>query len=504
MIGNATLRHNNIVPSQGYALYFQSHTLSPDLDARENYWGTGNPKIIESAIYDWLEDSRVGLVDWKMFTTAPITEAYPFPPNVSPVYSPVLEQAESSRVRGIIEEDTAWGGTEKSSYTVVGNLLVREGKTLTIASNTSLTMKKDVSIRIRGKLSAKGEASKPVTFTGNPDEPWNQIVFESRSLDKDRRSISDEEKSLMAYCIIEYGHGVSMDGKGADLTNCIIRNNTGSGVRIKEAYAVVRGCSILNNTSDSDGGGIYAYGSLPVLIHDNEIKFNRAKDGGGIFAYGYQSNVAVEMRHNLIEGNRSQGDGGGIWASRSAVVGNTITGNRTENKGGGLYASFALVNDNRIMQNSASEGGGIFGESNSTFVANRITKNISLSGTGGGVYLNYWGLSKHNKLFSNNHIEANKTPDAKGTGGICLNGEMDFSRNAIFNNTGLQLNNQTASSAGPIKAVECFWGTTDRIKLEAMIHDGKDDADLSRVEIEPFSTTADVTRKIDNAAVTEH
>ncbi|MBI5552439.1 MAG: right-handed parallel beta-helix repeat-containing protein [Desulfobacterales bacterium] len=503
MLGNATLRHNNIVPSQGYALYFQSHTLSPDLDARENYWGTDNEKIIEFGIYDWMEDSRVGLVDWKMFASAPFADAYPLPQDASPTYSPELEQAVSGNVRGVIEADTIWGGDSISKYNVVGNLLVREGKTLTIAPNTSLTIQKDVSIRIRGRLMAMGEEGKPVTFTGNPDARWNQIIFESRSLDKASRALSDEETNSMSYCIIENGNGVSMDGKGADLLNCKIQNNKGSGVRIKEAFATVKGCNIQNNTSDSDGGGIYAYGSLPVIIHGNVIQFNRAKDGGGIFAYGYQSNVAVDMRNNLIEGNTSQGDGGGIWASRAAVVDNTIMGNHTENKGGGLYASFALVNGNRITDNAALEGGGIFGESNSTFVGNRIMKNTSLAGIGGGASLNYWGLSKHNKVFSNNLIEQNKTPDGKGTGGICVQGEMDFSRNAIFNNTGLQLNNLTDLSTGSIKAKECFWGSTDQIRIEAMIHDGKDDPSISMVEFEPIGKTVDVTREIDKSAVTE-
>lgn len=503
MLGNAPLRHNNIVPSQGYALYFQSHSLSPDLDARENYWGTGDEKAIEAVIYDWMEDSRVGLVDWKMFATAPIVEAYPFPQDAAATYSPALKPTEPDRVRGVIEEDTVWGAGSILKYKVFGNLLVREGKTLTVNPHTYLELKKDVSIRVRGKLLALGEANKPVTFTGAPHAPWNQIFFESRSLDKASRAISDEEKSVMAYCIVENGNGVSMDGKGADLLNCRIQNCKGGGVRIKEAYVKVKGCSILNNTSGSDGGGIYAYGSLPILIHNNVIKFNRAQDGGGIFAYGYQSNVAVDIQNNLIQGNISQGDGGGIWASRSAVANNTITDNRTENKGGGLYASFTLADGNRIVGNAASEGGGVYGESNNTITDNRILKNTSLSGSGGGAYLNYWGLSKHNKVFSNNRIEENKTPDGKGTGGVCINGKMDFSRNAIFNNSGLQLKNLTESATGSIQAIECFWGSTNQFKIQAMIHDGKDDPSLSLVEFEPVGKTAEVTRNIDKTAATE-
>ena len=37
--GGPVLRHNNIVGSLGYCLRVQTHSLAPDLDARENFWG---------------------------------------------------------------------------------------------------------------------------------------------------------------------------------------------------------------------------------------------------------------------------------------------------------------------------------------------------------------------------------------------------------------------------------------------------------------------------------
>jgi hypothetical protein len=495
MLGNASVRRNNIVAGNGIALRFQSHNLSPDLDARENYWGTDKPAIIEKGIHDWMEDSKVGLVNWKMYATTPIDEAYPFPDDVSASDTPVVEPTDPGIVRGAIEEDTVWGDGSLSRYRVSGNLFIPEGRTLTIAKDTSLVIDEGVSIRIRGRLLGQGEKKYPVVLSGDPQKPWGRLLFENRSSGNTRQVSEENRKSRLRHCIVENGAGIVMDGMGADLFNCRIQNHRDTGVRVKEAAVTIKDCLIRNNTSDSDGGGIYAYGDQPIEILDNVIKFNRAVDGGGIFAYGHQSNVAVDMRNNRVQANTSQGDGGGIWASRSALVGNTIIGNRTQNKGGGIYTSFALVNDNTIADNTALEGGGIYGESNNTFIGNTIVKNTSLSGMGGGIYLDYRGMSEDNKMFAHNLVKHNATSANQGTGGVCLSGAIDFAHNAIFANTGLQLHNLTPLSSGSIKAQKCFWGTTDLRKIDNLIRDGRDDPSLSLVEYTPVAPNEAVIRE---------
>jgi hypothetical protein len=496
MLGNASVRRNNIVAGDGFALRFESHNLSPDLVARENYWGTDNPEIIEKGIYDWMEDSKVGLVDWKMYATTLIDEAYPFPDDVSARYTPAVEPIYPGTVRGAIEKDTVLNAAGSvSGYKVSGNLFIPEGITLTIARNTSIILNPGVSIRIRGRLLGQGEKNHSVVFTGDPKKPWGRLLFENRSSGKTRQASEDNRKSRLRHCIVENGAGIVMDGKGADLFNCRIQNHRNTGVRVKEAAVTIKDCLILNNTSDSDGGGIYAYGGQPIDILNNVIKSNRAVDGGGIFAYGHLSNVAMDMRYNRVQANISQGDGGGIWASRSALVGNTIIENRTQNKGGGIYASFALVNDNNITDNTALEGGGIYGESNNTFIGNTIMKNTSSSGMGGGVYLNYWGMSEDNKIFTNNLVKHNSTKANNGTGGVCLSGAIDFSHNAIYANTDLQFCNLTPLSDGSIKAQKCFWGTTDLKEIDNLIRDGRDDPSLSVIEYSPVAPTEAVIRE---------
>jgi len=79
--GGPVLRRNNIAASLGYALRVQTHRLAPDLDARDNFWGTRDPEVVIARIYDWLDDAERGLVDWHDFEARWIREAPPPPPD---------------------------------------------------------------------------------------------------------------------------------------------------------------------------------------------------------------------------------------------------------------------------------------------------------------------------------------------------------------------------------------------------------------------------------------
>lgn len=491
VMGNPRVTRNNIIAEKGYALSFLAHSLSPDLDANGNYWGTDDEQVIENKVCDWLEHSDVGIVGWKAFDKIKVAEAPAIPDGAVAVLPAWDRKAERSTIRGVVENDRVLGGDDIRQIQVTANLLVREGKTLTLAPGTVLSMAPGASIRVRGKFVAQGEKNRIITVTGDPEKPWGSLLFENRSLSDGGVSETEADKSLIRHCVIENGSGIVMDGKGADVTDSVIRNHKGTGLRIKEAEASIIKNTISGNISESDGGGIYAYGSRTILIHDNRIVNNRAGDGGGIFAYGQQSNVAVDIRRNRIENNSTDGSGGGIWVSRSAVVDNTVSGNTADSKGGGIYASFALVHDNRITANKSPEGSGVYGESNSSFIGNDITGNTCRDKNGGAVYLNYWGLSLHNKHFMNNLIEGNTSEDKDGTGGICVSGEMDFKNNAISRNTGIQLYNLNPfSDVVKTTASLCFWGSTDVSVIDAMIFDGKDDPALSQVIYEPMAKNA--------------
>ena len=87
-------------------------------------------------------------------------------------------------------------------------------------------------------------------------------------------------------------------------------------------------------------------------------------------------------------------------------------------------------------------------------------------------------------------MEHNTTSGGKGTGGICLSGSLEFNKNTILKNSGIQLYNLTPSSSEVINAKNCFWGTSDLKKIADLIFDGKDDPHLSVVDVEPVAKAA--------------
>ena len=489
--GSPVISRNNILARTGYALSFKSHSLSPDLKAHENYWGTTDKQAVEQLVSDWLEDSRVGLVSWDGYLPAPAPDACPIPENAERTVSVDVPSMPANAIRGLVEADTLLGKDGLRSYTVVGNLLVLDGCDLAVAPGTTLKLNPDVTIRVRGTLNAEGTAKQPIRFTGDRENPWGQLFFENRSTGpaQTEDETTRPPDSRLRHCIVENGGGIVMDGHSADLYDCVIRNHKGTGARVKEVSVSIKNCDIYGNVSDSNGGGLYVYGSRTVFIEDNRIADNRAADGGGIFAYGYQSNAAVDIRNNRIEGNTSEGDGGGVWMSRSALVDNLIIRNTTQSKGGGLYAGFALVEDNRISENSAVEGGGVFAEANCSFKRNVIADNTATSPRGGGVYLNYWGLSQHNKEFLGNRVENNTAAGAKATGGVMMNGQMDFRQNSIIGNSGIQLYNLNPAGVKDIVAPLCYWGTLSEKTVSGYIFDGNDDDRLSVVDFRPLART---------------
>ena len=486
--GGPTITRNNIIANFGYALRIQSHSLSPDMKAMNNFWGTTNEKEIKTLIYDWLDDSKIGIVCWKPYDSKLVASAYSCPKDADLRMNVSVRQLAPRELAGTIEKNLTIGGKGFSDYDIVGNLLVQEGVTLRILPGTSLSFLQNKSLRIRGKLISDGLKKKNILFTGKNNDAWDKIIFENRSVGDDGSVVPQEARSSLVYSVIEKSNGIVMDGKGANIDNCVIRNNYNTGITIREATSDITNSRIFGNKSPSNGGGIYVYGSKLVHISKNDIRDNIAdEDGGGVFAYGYRSNTAVNLIDNRIENNQCGGDGGGVWASRSSLMDNEIISNKASSNGGGMYVTFALIVNNIIKNNYSEQGGGAFAETNSSFEKNSIIGNRINGELGGAAYLNFWGVSIKNEVFKNNLVEKNVSDTSNGNGGICLNGAMEFQHNIISNNSGIQLYNLNPSHEVPFEAENCYWGTNDEKKIEGFIFDGKDDKDLSKVEYHPFT-----------------
>ena len=486
--GGPLIHKNNVIAQKGFALRIDSHTLSTDVEARENFWGASDPRIIETLVFDWCDKSDVGMVNWDDFAVARIKEAPQSPDGVTENVTRAIEEIDPLVLKGAVNQDLKIGSEPGARYRVTGNVLIRNGCTLTIGPGTAIDFSPGAHMRVRGSMIAVGEQSHPILFTGAQESPWGKLFIESRSVVTELAfEEQPPDKCDFSYCTIENGEGILMDGAGGRVANCLIKNNKGSGITIRDAAARIMDNQITGNHGSKNGGGIYAYSSLPVQITGNLIQGNQTLgDGGGVFAYGYQANAAIHVADNRILENTCPGQGGGVLATRASVVDNQIERNSAEMEGGGLFATFALVMRNRIEHNKGFKGGGIYAETNSTIENNQLIGNEATHDLGGGAFLNFWGMSVKNESFKYNRVTENRAAD---TGGVCLNGSMVFEGNRIFANEGLQLRNGNAASEGDFAAPNCFWGGKTMEEVEKAIFHQNDDKKLSRIIYEPFLTT---------------
>ncbi|MFO0985012.1 MAG: right-handed parallel beta-helix repeat-containing protein [Planctomycetota bacterium] len=209
---------------------------------------------------------------------------------------------------------------------------------------------------------------------------------------------------------------------------------------------------ITTNTASSVGGGVYAEGS--VLVENNVITDN--VDGGGIYCFGgsveirnneiaankggsgiYCNNCAavtivanavrnhsprggiqswssnftlqtVVIDGNLIEGNASNGDAGGILLHQdhgvAYVSSNVIADNVSARHGGAIWWDTAVeITDNTIVGNAAVLGGGLYVEyaTGGRITNNRIVANAATQ-DGGGLWIKYYQFSLSQNLFARN------------------------------------------------------------------------------------------------------
>ena len=250
-----------------------------------------------------------------------------------------------------------------------------------------------------------------------------------------------------------------------------------------QGQAAIDGFRLLGSKA---GGGIYAFtGAVGLEISNNEITGNQGNFAGGI-VLGMQgigwtgvNNNNIVIRHNKIHRNGGVQGGGGItindYASAYLIEENLISGNFSRFNGGGINHGGVCPGENVIRGNSilfnenffgallnkAGDGGGIFiggnvaggtGSGNVTVDANWIQGNLTGSGSGGGIHVfaangedlrdypgqpnNWYRIKIFNNMIVNN-VAAHKG------GGIFL---QDVVKGYILQNTIIN-NDSTATSS---------------------------------------------------------
>lgn len=250
----------------------------------------------------------------------------------------------------------------------------------------------------------------------------------------------------------------------------VIRNVT---VRGNQAH--VRGGGIHNGQvlylSDSlirdnmavtaDGGGISNYQAYALTITNTNILSNSAKvNGGGLFDSHLtqgSNNLfpgTTRLTDVIVDGNRADGDGGGLYSySSMRVINSTISNNRAGVSGGGLltYSNFQFSSERTqfpinldlvnvtLSGNQANEGGALYQNGGVTNLNNVTIADNSANGNtkgGGGIYydkdivgdaINPNTITLQNTILA--HNTANPSPD-------CANTVLSAGSNLVGNNSG--------------------------------------------------------------------
>ncbi|MCD4669665.1 MAG: right-handed parallel beta-helix repeat-containing protein, partial [Actinomycetia bacterium] len=236
--------------------------------------------------------------------------------------------------------------------------------------------------------------------------------------------------------------------------------------------------SLFESNIASSNGGAIACLRAPVTLDQNTIRANvtTGGDGGAVWA----DSSGCEVTDNLIEGNESYLNGGGIYIinAHPVISGNTIRSNSaTTGNGGGLYYSSGLgarsigfgsnhqrlrsnessspirggrdqsvIERNSIRGNSSISGGGVWlNASDCVFRSNLIADNSIANGANGsGIYLDAVPVSTS---IAHNTVVAN-SGDANSSGLFCSDSSPDITGCIVWDNDPSQIGLAGTSAPG--------------------------------------------------------
>ena len=195
-----------------------------------------------------------------------------------------------------------------------------------------------------------------------------------------------------------------LNGSAVDIRNSFVRDNVaqgsnlgngGGGVFVNNATLRLFDSILDSNRAIGDagsGGGVFSYRSY-VGDESSTVIANQARLFGGGFQL-LSSTARLEstlVEYNLVGSSSHLGHGGGIYFANSDATLSTlgVEGNRSYGQGGGLFvsqSSSVVFGGNRLMANTAQlEGGGAFVAGSLVFSWADIRFNVSAI-SGGAIY----------------------------------------------------------------------------------------------------------------------
>ncbi len=207
-------------------------------------------------------------------------------------------------VRGGVAADETWDG----AVTVVGQVVVRKGVTLTIRPGTTVRFAwsdedgngiGDGELAVEGRLVARGTREQPITFTSAREQPapkdWTYVI------------ISTSRESLMERCIFEYGFtGLQVHLSSATVRNCRFRRNF-EALRFSTSEILVERNEIAENTYGIRYESRGSSGSITRnTISQNEYGFFPVvKNAAGVRIF---ENNVVNREYNVKMGAEQRED----------------------------------------------------------------------------------------------------------------------------------------------------------------------------------------------------
>ncbi len=178
-------------------------------------------------------------------------------------------------------------------HIITGNVTVNDGETLTIEAGCEIKFDGNYRLVVYGALHADGTTTDHIIFTSNDASPdkgdWRNIHFSGSDVgtymdycdisyggsSKNNGSVllqSPDGNVSLSNCLIENsdGHGIREDWNSSSLSSCTIRDNDKSGLYLNGTGTIINDCSVTNNGNY----GIYINNGGDPSISNSTISNN--------------------------------------------------------------------------------------------------------------------------------------------------------------------------------------------------------------------------------------
>lgn len=273
-------------------------------------------------------------------------------------------------------------------YLVYGNITIEVDSTLAIEPGVEVNFQGTYSLTVNGILQAIGTATDSIHFTGSlgwlgitlsnaPDSSHMEYcVLDSANPTIAPLFIRQNSNPVISHCTIKNNQssfnsgGIYLsDTSNARISYCTISNNAGygsaaGGIKISSSSPEILFCSIIGN-SGYQGGGIQVIGGCNPVISYSTISENSSSYGGGIYA-GTGSSLTI--RSSTIDHNDASLGGGGIFISSSngiftltscmILANQSINGNHLDTTGSGIHivsADTVMITGSLFESNSSDD-----------------------------------------------------------------------------------------------------------------------------------------------------